>query len=286
MEMLRSIRVSFTTISRLVGLLAALVLPLALSRGAEPDRPSRETPKMRLWVPAYFYPAGEGLEEWDRLMKSGRQVPIVAVVNPASGPGEKVDPNYVAVTDRARKAGLPLVGYVSTQYGKRSLDAVKADVDNWVRFYPKIQGFHVDEQSSEAARVDYYAALYQYVRRKIPDALVLSNPGTECASAYLSRPAADAICLFERDKGFEDFHPPAWAKPFPPSRFGVIAYDVKTADKMREHVRAAERHGIGHVYVTDARGANPYNRLPTYWDDEVRAIRQINKANSAPRKAD
>ena len=277
--MLRKIRVFPITNPRVLGLLAALALPMVLSQGAEP---AKETPTMRLWVAAYYYPFGDGLKEWERLMKSNRQVPIVVIVNPASGPGEKADPNFVAVMDKSRKAGLTLVGYVSSQYSKKSLDAVKAEVDDWVRLYPKIQGIHVDEQSSEEAKADYYAALYRYIRSKIPNALVLNNPGAECASAYLSKPAADAVCLFERDKGFEDFRPPAWAKRFPPGRFGVLAYNVETTDKMREYVRAAVRHRVGYIYFTDAKGANPYNRLPTYWDDEVRAVQQINKAKKAP----
>ena len=179
-----------------LALLAALTVPMVLSLAGEPARSSKRTPKLQLWVAAYYYPFGKGLHEWERLMKSARRAPIVAIVNPNSGPGTMPDTNYVAIIRRARKAGVKLVGYVGTQYTKKPLHVVEAEVDTWVRFYPRIQGIHVDEQSSDAAHADYYVKLYQYIHAKIPDALVLSNPGTSCAPAYLSRPAADGIFFF------------------------------------------------------------------------------------------
>ena len=51
---------------------------------------------------------------------SGKQAPIVAIVNPNSGPGDHVDSNYVAIIDRARRGGVTVVGYIGTRYTKRS----------------------------------------------------------------------------------------------------------------------------------------------------------------------
>ncbi len=152
---------------------------------------------MRLWVPAYYYPFGPGLREWNRLIASAKVAPIVAIVNPASGPGDNVDTNFATVIPRARKAGITLVGYIGTQYTRKPLDHVKREIDTFLRFYPELQGFHFDEQSSDAKGVNYYAELYRYTRERIPGALVLTNPGTACDIAYAARPAADAICLFE-----------------------------------------------------------------------------------------
>src|SRR5262245_60889383 len=74
---------------------------------------------MRLWVPAYYYPFGPGLLEWDRLIASAKAVPIVAIVNPASGPGDRVDTHFAAIIPRARRAGVTIVGYITTQYGRK-----------------------------------------------------------------------------------------------------------------------------------------------------------------------
>src|SRR5689334_6275717 len=74
-----------------------------------------ESARVRLWVPAYFYPFGDGLKEWERLIAAARDVPVVAIVNPNSGPGDHADTNYEAIIPRARSAGVIVVGYVGTQ---------------------------------------------------------------------------------------------------------------------------------------------------------------------------
>jgi Spherulation-specific family 4 len=268
--------------SRVTSALAALVAAVALAAPAPAQVPRKkadagtESVRMRLWVPAYYYPFGRGLREWNRLIASAKAVPIVAIVNPASGPGDHVDTNFAAVVPRARKAGITLVGYIGTQYTRKPLERVKAEVDTFLRFYPDIQGFHFDEQSSDARGVDYYVELYRYAHERIPGALVLTNPGTSCEAGYAARPAADAICLFERERGFAEFRPPAWTSQFPGSRFCAQAHDVGTEEEMRRSLRRAAQLKVGYVFITDDVGPNPYDRLPSYWDAEVEAVRQIN----------
>ncbi len=79
------------------------------SRKAKTDQGKRP-PKLSLWVPAYYYPNGPGLREWDRLIAAARLVPIVAIANPASGPGDHVDglPSYWdAEVEAVRGANQP-----------------------------------------------------------------------------------------------------------------------------------------------------------------------------------
>ena len=58
-----------------------------------PDQPGQPlaaaTPKVQLLVPAYFYPAGPGLQAWQHLMEAASKIKIVAKVNPSSGPGDQ-----------------------------------------------------------------------------------------------------------------------------------------------------------------------------------------------------
>ncbi len=258
-----------------LGMGAALAL-VVLSGGAPAAGPN-EAPRLRAWVPAYFYPAGDGLKQWDRLIAGASRAPVVAIANPDSGPGKTADPNYVAVLGRARRGGVTLVGYLGTRYTKRPLAEAEADVDRWVRLYPQIQGIHADEQTSDAAHVGYYVDLYRYARQRISHALVLTNPGTTCAPEYLAKPAADTICLFEGDKGFPDFRMPDWSRRYPAGHFAAVVYRVPNADTMRAYLRQAVRQGIGNVYFTDAGGANPYDRLPSYWDEELQAVQRANR---------
>jgi hypothetical protein len=197
----------------------------------------------------------------------------VAIVNPASGPGRRVDSNYTAILKRAAEAKrLTLIGYVTTSYAKRPLDDVRADVDRWLEFYPGIHGIFFDEQSSGAEQVEYQAQLYKHVRMTRKLKLVITNPGTTCDEGYISKPAADAVCLFEGPKPFDAARLPEWRSKYAADRSAVLSYQIKTAEEMQKLIRAASEAKIGYCYVTDGAGGNPWDRLPTYWDEEVAAV--------------
>jgi hypothetical protein len=42
---------------------------------------------------------------------------------------------------------------------------------------------------------------------------------------------------------------------------------------------------IGYVFITDDSGRNPYDRLPSYWEAEVEAVRLENTAATRSRPA-
>jgi hypothetical protein len=56
----------------------------------------------------------------------------------------------------------------------------------------------------------------------------------------------------------------------------VQAYRVDTEAEMKRALRRAAQLHVGYVCITDLVGPNPYDRLPTYWDAEVGAVRQAN----------
>jgi hypothetical protein len=258
-------------------LTAALLAVVAQAPQPWAQRPG-PPPRLTILVPAYFYPAGKGLQQWETLIATGLKTRIVAIVNPASGPGERIDDNYVSVLNRARKAGITLIGYVSTRYAARPREEAERDVERWVRLYPNVQGFFFDEQASGTDKLDYYAALHAKARSTIPGALVVSNPGTACAEGYFSRPAADVVCVFENYQGFNTLTPPDWTRRYPPGRFAALPYGEETTATMKSYVGKAVGLGFGYLYVTDnASRANPWDRLPAYWEEEVTLVRQINE---------
>ncbi len=241
-------------------------------------------PRLRLLVPAYFYPSAEGLAQWDRLIDSPAAAATVAIVNPDSGPGTVADPNYSKVLRRARAKGITLIGYVSTKYATRPLEQVKADVDRWARLYPEAQGIFFDEQATALDKVDYYVALYEYVRKHHGLALVVTNPGTVCAEEYLARPASDVVCLAEAPKGFSSYRPPPWAFRYPATRFAALLFKIDSPEQMRAYVRGMGEKRIGYCYVTEVAGTNPWGRLSRYWEAEASAVQQFNAQQKAPRQ--
>ncbi|MFL5243061.1 MAG: protein kinase domain-containing protein [Gemmataceae bacterium] len=241
-----------------------------IAAGADPAR-------LRLLAPAYFYPAGEGLMQWNRLLESPAAAMTVAIANPESGPGKIADANYTKLFARAREKGVFVIGYVSTNYGKRLLHEVKEEVDRWIDFYPNIQGIFFDEQTSVADQVPYYAALYDHVRKVRGLQLVITNPGTVCAETYVSRPASDVACVAEVVKDFGQYRRPGWTDRYPLDRFAALLCSTPSAEQMKKLLLAMPDNRIGYCYITDADEPNPWNRLPTYWEAEVEAIQEINR---------
>jgi serine/threonine protein kinase len=231
---------------------------------------------LRLLAPAYIYPAGEGLAEWERIIESPAAAATVVIVNPDSGPGNVADPNYARVVERARRNGVTAIGYVSTKYAGRPLPEVKGDVDRWSHFYPGIAGIFFDEQESKADQVLYYAALYEYVRKDRGLSLVVTNPGTECAEEYVARPASDVVCLVEAAKGLSAYRPPAWTGRYPADRFAALLCKTGTPEQMKQVVQEMRANNIGYCFITDAEEHNPWGRLPRYWEAELEAVRQAN----------
>lgn len=229
-------------------------------------------PSLKLIVPAYFYPGGKELKAWHHLIDAASKVPIIAIANPASGPGKQVDPAYTAIIQQAQAAHVKIIGYVSTSYAKRTASEIKQDIDTWVQFYPSIEGFFFDEQSSEAAKSDFYVDIASYGRMKVSNAFIVTNPGTICAEEYFSKRVADTICTVESADSLDKYMPPAWATKYPPSQFYGLAYKIGKSRNMQDSLKAAPTKHFGYVFVTDDKLPNPWDTLPPYWDDEVKAL--------------
>jgi hypothetical protein len=236
--------------------------------------------RVRILVPAYFYPGGKTLEDWERLIAASTRVPIIAVMNVSSGPGNDRNPEYAALLDRAIDNGVTMIGYVHTNYGDRPRVQVEEAIDRWLKNYPRIQGIFVDSQAGKPGFEDYYEAIAAYARRKICDALVITNPGTICAPSYFDRKVSNVTCVIESATSFENYRLPLTAGRFTSDRFAALCFGVEKVQAMRSHIEKLPELRLGYVFITDQRLPNPWLGLPKYWDAEVDAVRRVNLRQS------
>jgi hypothetical protein len=225
-------------------------------------------------VPAYFYPTPGGY--WDQLAASASQIRLDAILNPDSGPGPTQDPNYVQAVNKLRSAGGKVLGYVYTSYGTRSLATVEADINSYISFYA-IDGIFLDQMTNDndPGHYAYYAALYNYIKAQNSSYQVFGNPGTNTQETYLTQPTADTLVIFENDTGYDTFTPSPWVFGHDRSHFANLVLNVPSVAAMQTDLQLAYQRNAGWVYVTDADLPNPYDRLPSYWDQEVAAIRDF-----------
>jgi hypothetical protein len=232
--------------------------------------------RLRILVPAYFYPGGKSLDDWERLIAAATRVPVIAVMNVGSGPGTERNPEYAAVLDRALEHGVTMVGYVFTNYGNRPQLEVEAEIDRWLDYYPRIHGIFFDAQAGPAGREPYYEAVAAYARRKIRDGFVIANPGTTCSATYLDRKMSNVTCVIESADSLKNYHLPLAAGRFTSDRFAALCFGVENTQTMQTYIEKSPGLRLGYIFITDQQLPNPWLGLPRYWDAEVDAVRRVN----------
>lgn len=227
-------------------------------------------------VPAYFYPGTGGAggvgDGWAELTAAAFEIPVTAVLNPDSGPlPGPPDPNYVTAMSNLESAGGHVVAYVYTDYASTPIAVVEGEVDTYVSQYGSlINGFYLDGMANNWSSLSYYEALYSYIKGLNSSYTVIGNPGTLVPAGYLS--AANILNVFEGDN--EAFKA---LRATPSSRYSYTVYDATTEADMLDDIQKAGHLNAGDIFVTD-QPLNPatgylYDQLPSYWDQEVAAIK-------------
>lgn len=272
-------------------LLAWLVIGSTVAMGQEPIVPAipasaaqlqqraqefhrRSQERTGVLVPMYVYPADIHTNPvYNRLMDLKRKyetAPFWVIVNPASGPGTVVDANYTKAIDRLQGAGCVVLGYVSTNYGKRTLAEVQADMDLWRKFYPRTHGVFFDEMIYEdkPAAVAHQVTLNRAARERGYWPTV-ANPGTDTPGRYFAADAADVIVVHEAETwpteaklkgdyfgGYSDYAP--WTR-------AVLVYsqpklDLPSLAMVRKYARWI--YVTEDVYrINDPKADNPWDTL-------------------------
>jgi hypothetical protein len=223
-------------------------------------------------VPLYVYPADIHTNRvYNRLIDVKRRyetVPFWVILNPASGPGEQVDANYAKAIDRLCGAGCVVLGYVTTSYGKRAAADVQADIDRWLKLYPRTHGIFFDEMTykDNAAAADHQARLNRYARETgfWP---TVANPGAETPGRFFAADAADVIVVHEGNDWPEEARLKGdyfgGYSDYPPFTRAVLIHSLPKINPLAlQMVRRYARW----VYVTDDRYAPPDPKADNPWD--------------------
>lgn len=217
------------------------------------------------FVPAYIYPGFAG-SDWDKLILAGGKQ-SAAIMNPASGPGTSSNSDYVNVINRAQPAGVPVFGYVDTNYGARSAADVEADIDKYRNWY-KVYNIFFDRAASDLGHISYYQTLYNYVRSFSPNAKVVLNPGTVATTDNGYFTVADYLCVFEGDyAAYQATVFPTWLLAKPASQIVHLVYSVPDVPSMQIAIALAAQRNCANPYITDQALPNPWGKLPAYWAD-------------------
>jgi hypothetical protein len=236
-------------------------------------------------VPAYFYPgtggpggAGDG---WAAMAAAAAQIPLTAILNPDSGPQPgPADPNYVSALTNLESAGGKVDAYIYTDDGNTSLATVESEASTYISQYGNlIDGFFIDGMLVSPSTLSYYQSLDSYIKGLNASYSVIGNPGQPFLNGvapadYLS--TADVFDIFEGpSSGFANYpYGLNWFQSYASNRFSNTIYDAASS-ALSADIKRAVQLNAGDVYVTDQTLPNPYDELPSYWDQEVADIKGL-----------
>jgi len=203
-----------------------------------------------------------------------------------------------------RDTGVTLLGYVPTNFANRDglapLSQVRSDIALYHEFFG-VNGIFLDEAASgystsgvdEHAIENYYQGVYDDIRSLTePNFTSVINPGTHTNEEYFLSPATDKSVIFENHQGWESYTPDPYVSQLPSKNFAILLNKVSSIEEMKHAIDLALERNIGYVYVTnDGRcdstsplscTTNPWDSLPSYWEEELTHIELINQSTTVP----
>lgn len=221
-----------------------------------------------LIIPLYSYPTDDNgalTSVWKTVRDSATanpSIPFVVIINPDNGPGSSLDSNYAAAVTILINAGCKCVGYISTQTSSVSSSTVTGNMDKYKSWYPNVSGFFLDEMAYEGNHQTYYSDLTKYAV-SIGYGYTIGNPGTATTQAYFN--TVNNTVIFE-SKPLPN--PSVLNLGFPVSGCSYIAYTIPGSQLNQTYINDISQF-VSLIYITDAPTSDPYQVLPTYFNQLV-----------------
>lgn len=182
--------------SRLFSLVGVIVLLCALANAG------------KIMVPAYFYPSTTSgvCTDANFIELASQGSCVIAIVNPANGPGTSLNSDYDICLDSISTAGNQVFGYVYSGYGSRSMSAIETDIDRWQNYYGDyLSGIFVDETVTfwqiDSTNEAFYDDIFDYIKSTNAAWEIIINPGTVSPSQFVdgTNVRVDYAVMFEND---------------------------------------------------------------------------------------
>lgn len=219
-------------------------------------------------VPAYIY-EGEATV-YQRLIDSSSKLKenLIVIINPNSGPVDNSSTitTYNGYISSFHNNNSKVIGYVSTSYGSRSLSDVKTDIDLWISKY-SIDGIFLDETSSDSSNYDYYKEIETYINSKGKNVIV-NNFGTIPDVSYKNLNSIKIIL----ETSYADAQIDIKLSNYKNWIANTNTFDynaVLSYEANKSYYNDLSVYGSKWIYFTDDTISNPWDSLPSYYENLV-----------------
>lgn len=202
---------------------------------------------------------------------------------------QSVDPNFETLIKRLKGAGATVLGYVTVRTTIVPIATIKADIDEWRRLYPAINGIFFDKMGTDSGQafVDYYVALTSHIHSAgfFPS---IGNPGTPlgAAQAPLWDSASFDIAVvweastFPAENVIKDDVANGMIERSLSNKAGLV-HSISNLKTNLAGVSLLRKY-VGMIYVTDDTPPNLWVSLPPYLAELFFRVRGLNRSPSAP----
>ncbi len=223
---------------------------------------------MALLVPLFVEPALKP-QMWDAVAAARQQVEVVAVIYPQGGPGAAVATEYRERVQALRDAGVVVLGYVPTDQGRRSSEAIRSDINLYDAFYP-VQGVFLGQMPGDGESLGRFSALYQYARAFFPQGLIFFHFTEMPDATYFSVEGASFVVF---DGAFADWETFTMPEGINREVVGLWVHSVPDAVAMRSVVnQVREGDWARYLYLTHDTPPDPWDELPVFWEALVNIL--------------
>jgi hypothetical protein len=217
-------------------------------------------------IPLYTAPSDPSWDEVAAAKAAHPSVPVLAVINPANGPGAASSPDYAAGVAKLTAAGVKVIGYVHTLWGKRPAAELQAEMGQWKSWYPGVSGIFFDEMASQTGEETYYKDLSSYAKGQGFD-FTIGNPGQDTSPTYVG--TEDVILIYENSGVPSVAAITGWHTTYGRNNFGVIPYAVSSLDAA--FVQSAKPY-VAYIYMQSDGLPNPWDSTPAYLSALIGAL--------------
>ncbi|MEA1918883.1 MAG: spherulation-specific family 4 protein [Campylobacterota bacterium] len=154
--------------------------------------------KIALLIPLYMYPNDKTKHYYQDVMNASAHLDITAIINPNNGDFDTLSCEWIGTVNDLKKHKVTILGYVYTNYTKRSLREVEKNISSYESLLD-IEGIFFDEVTYQGKDLKYYQSLRDFLTRDSKTPYSILNPGMATDAAYILGKNAPAtqIVIFE-----------------------------------------------------------------------------------------